>query len=122
MIKNKTENFLITFMAGIITFFLVIISPPMLIFIHLKRKRLEMKETLFQQCVKELAKRRIEFIAFFSQSGGGWIESPSFKSTYYYISFKSDDEVSHFVGLGNEVIINNMEELLKLKPFVENDK
>ncbi|MBB6003893.1 hypothetical protein [Arcicella rosea] len=122
MSNNSTDDFFITILAKIIAFFLVIISGPILAIIYITKKRTKIKETLFQQCIKELTKRRIPFVVYFSESGG-WIGHLPEQATNFYISFRSDNEVLLFFGEPeDEMIITTMDELLKLKPFIENDK
>lgn len=124
MSKTTTEDFFITIMAGIITFFLVTISPVLVGIIYFKKKaqRPKMKETLFQQCIKELVRMTIDFTVGFDKDGGCFIENVQEQEPYFFIDFVNQSTVYKY--LGNEVRVNitTMDELLKYKPFIEDEK
>ncbi|MEA5425347.1 hypothetical protein [Arcicella lustrica] len=120
MSKITTDNFIITILAEFITFLLVIIAMPMLVVFHFKRKLLKKKETLLQKCLQELIERKIDFMVSSDKHGVGcFIEN--IQEPYFFIDFDTENKVFNMIGKDVKVI-TTMEGLLKLKPFVENDK
>lgn len=116
-IYAKIIDELITVLAIITSIVLgVFVAPVMIIYKSLENIYPQKKQSLLEQCLKELIRRNIDFEVKLKNNTCALVHSDTHSPETFYIDFITENEVHYFKS--HKILkLTTIEELLKIKPF-----